>query len=207
MDGGVDVSETALKPVTDLIRRHQRTIWEVGLQGPDGAGERFETTDDHPWWIAGQGWKRTEELRAGMAVVTRDGRGMLVASVAETERTDATYNLTVADFETYFVGEHGVLVHNCPSGIYEFTEGSGRYVGQSADTDARLAQHVRDGRISTPDDAAVTEVAGDKTAREVAEHNRIQEITGGVPARRSDAVTNQRDPIGPKRRDLLEKGK
>ncbi|NWG71603.1 MAG: hypothetical protein HXY23_08365, partial [Parvularculaceae bacterium] len=74
------------------------------------------TTDDHPWWIAGQGWKKTAELVAGMAVVTKDGRGMAVASVFETDRTDATYNLTVADFETYFVGEQRVLVHNCPVG-------------------------------------------------------------------------------------------
>ena len=51
-----------------------------------------------------------------MAVVTRNGRGMVVASVVETDRTDATYNLTVADFETYFVGEQRVLVHNCPTG-------------------------------------------------------------------------------------------
>ena len=77
--------------------------------------EFFETTDDHPWWIAGQGWKKTEELVAGMAVVTRDGRGTVLVSVVETERTDATYNLTVADFETYFVGEQRVLVHNCRS--------------------------------------------------------------------------------------------
>jgi hypothetical protein len=49
----------------------------------------------------------------GMAVVTKDGRGMIIADVVKTERTDATFNLTVADFETYFVGEFGVLVHNC----------------------------------------------------------------------------------------------
>lgn len=105
--------ETALKEVTDLIQRHERVIWEVSLTGSNGEAELFETTDDHPWWIAGQGWKRTEELKSGMAVVTRGGRGMAVASVVETERTDATYNLTIADFETYFVGEQRVLVHNC----------------------------------------------------------------------------------------------
>lgn len=99
--------------MTDLIRRHERVIWNVILTGPDGEVATFETTDDHPWWIAGQGWKETEELMPGMAVVTRDGRGMVVTSVEETERTDATYNLTVADFETYFVGEQRVLVHNC----------------------------------------------------------------------------------------------
>ena len=105
--------ETALKAVTDLIQRHKRTIWEVTLTGANGEAESFETTDDHPWWIAGQGWKKTEELVAGMAVVTRDGRGMVLASIVETDRTDATYNLTVTDFETYFVGKQRVLVHNC----------------------------------------------------------------------------------------------
>ena len=109
----VETGETALKAVTDLIRRHERVIWEVSLTGPDGETGRFKTTDDHPWWIAGQGWKKTAELEPSMAVVTKDGRGMIVASVTEIARTDATYNLTIADFETYFVGENGVLVHNC----------------------------------------------------------------------------------------------
>lgn len=44
-----------------------------------------------------------------------------------------------------------------------------------------------------------------KTAREIAEHKRIQEITGGVPARNSDRVSNKVDPIGPQRQDLLKK--
>lgn len=38
---------------------------------------------------------------------------MVVTKVKETSRSDATYNLTVADFETYFVGKQRVLVHNC----------------------------------------------------------------------------------------------
>ena len=104
--------ETALKAVTDLIRLHERVIWEVTLTGPDGEIAIFNTTDDHPWWIAGQGWKKTEELVVGMAVVTRDGRGMILTSVVETTQVDKTYNLTVADFQTYFVGEQRVLVHN-----------------------------------------------------------------------------------------------
>ena len=36
--------------------------------------------------------------------------------VARTDRSDSTYNLTVNDFETYFVGELRVLVHNCNNG-------------------------------------------------------------------------------------------
>jgi|TARA_R110000764_G_scaffold113993_1_gene201120 hypothetical protein len=45
---------------------------------------------------------------------------------------------------------------------------------------------------------------GDKAVREIAEHKRIQEITGGVPARFSDKVSNKVDPIGPNRSYLLD---
>ncbi|WP_417477183.1 polymorphic toxin-type HINT domain-containing protein [Maricaulis sp.] len=108
-----ETGETALQPVTDLIRRHERAIWDVELVAADGAHELFETTDDHPWWIAGRGWFATEELVPGSAVVTRDGRGMVIARVEQTDRVDATYNLTVDAFHTYFVGDQRVLVHNC----------------------------------------------------------------------------------------------
>ena len=112
-----ETGETALKSVTDLIRLNERQIWEVSLSGNEGASEFFETTDDHPWWVVdqtGQGsWKDTAELSAGMIVTTADYQTMIITNVLETERIDATYNLTVADFETYFVGENKVLVHNC----------------------------------------------------------------------------------------------
>jgi len=150
-----ETGETALKSVTDLIQRHERVIWEVSLIGANGEAETFETTDDHPWWVAGQGWKRTAELTAGMAVVTRDGRGMVLASVIETGRTDVTYNLTVADFETYFVGERRVLVHNCPSGSYEHTFKSGKtYDGKgdasrAARSGREIAKRNNDPLVST----------------------------------------------------------
>ena len=112
----VEADETLLKDVTDLILRHEREIWEVIVASRDGETERYETTNDHPWWIVDQGWTTTENLAAGMVVVARDGRGGKIASVKNAGRVDATYNLTVTDFETYFVGALGVLVHNCPSG-------------------------------------------------------------------------------------------
>lgn len=48
---------------------------------------------------------------------------------------------------------------------------------------------------------------GGKIAREVAEHQRIRQITGGTPARFSDKVSNKADPIGIRRQFLLEKDK
>jgi RHS repeat-associated protein len=112
-----ETGETGLKSVTDLIRLNKRQIWEVSLSRDGEASEFFETTDDHPWWIVdadGQGkWKETAELTEGLTVTTADHLTMIVTKVVQTDRVDGTYNLTVADFETYFVGKNKVLVHNC----------------------------------------------------------------------------------------------
>lgn len=90
-------------------------------------------------------------------------------------------------------------------GIYEFTDTTGKkYVGQSVNVPNRLKQHIKSGKLDPNQGVTTTQVLGGKTAREIAEHKRIQEITGGVPARFSDKVSNKVDPIGPKRRHLLD---
>ena len=90
-------------------------------------------------------------------------------------------------------------------GIYEFTDTQGKkYVGQSSNISKRLKQHVKLDKLDPNEKVKVTEVLGGKTTREIAEHKRIQQLTGGVPARRSNKVSNKVDPIGAKRRHLLD---
>jgi RHS repeat-associated protein len=91
-------------------------------------------------------------------------------------------------------------------GIYEFPDqcaGCAPYVGQSGSIPNRLAQHEAAGRLVRGTENT-TEVLGGKTAREIAEHRRIRQITGDVPARQSPAVSNKVDPIGPARQHLLK---
>ena len=90
-------------------------------------------------------------------------------------------------------------------GIYEFVDTAGkRYCGQSCNIPNRLAQHIKSGKLDPNQSVTTTEVLGGKTVREIAEHKRIQQITGGVPARFSDRVSNKVDPIGPNRVHLLD---
>jgi RHS repeat-associated protein len=91
------------------------------------------------------------------------------------------------------------------AGIYEFpdlTAGGRPYVGQSEDIAGRLGSHRRAGRLA-PGTETTTTVSGSREAREVAEHNRIQDLTGGQRARNSPNVANRNDPIGPRRRPRL----
>jgi uncharacterized protein YgbK (DUF1537 family) len=83
-------------------------------------------------------------------------------------------------------------------GIYEFTAASGRtYVGQSGTIAERLVQHTASGKLPTGGVVNTTEVLGGKTAREIAEQLRINDL-GGV--RNLENISN---PIGPARQHLL----
>lgn len=91
----------------------------------DGFEQKIQATDDHPFFVVGKGWKQTVELKEGDLIET-DGHGsMKVISLLDENRTDLTYNFTVADFHTYYVTERNVLVHNC---------GRGKQVGNMINT-------------------------------------------------------------------------
>ena len=113
-------------PVSALIRPPSRVIWQLTLIDAQGNIETFETTDDHPWHVSegpvneghdgaagNQGnFLRTDELAAGMEISTQDGDGVSVIEVIKTTERAPTYNLTVADAHTFFVGNDGIWVHN-----------------------------------------------------------------------------------------------
>lgn len=85
-------------------------------------------------------------------------------------------------------------------GIYEFKAGSGRiYVGQSSNIPQRMEQHLASGKLLEADLATLrtTPVSGGKTAREIAEQMRINEL-GGI-----QTLENVRNPIGKARAYLL----
>ena len=118
-----DSGETAYKPVVELIHRHDRAIYEVKFEVhlPDGSTRvaRFETTDDHPWRSVDGRWLTTLELASGVDIVEAYGPAARVLSVAKTGHTAPTFNLDVAGFHTYFVGEDRIWVHNAGCGPNE----------------------------------------------------------------------------------------
>jgi hypothetical protein len=63
------------------------------------------TTAEHPFWVRGIGWLPAGELTAGMELSSHDGQWVPVEKVRDTGEFETVYNLRVADFHTYFVGE------------------------------------------------------------------------------------------------------
>ena len=117
---------TAYKPVIAVVPRHDRDIFEVKLDVklPDGSSrlERIQTTADHPWRTSDGRWTETDKLTIGEFVLTAYGASVSVKAVRDTKRTAPTYNLEIADFHTYFVGDSRIWVHNSCLNFGDFNQ-------------------------------------------------------------------------------------
>ena len=68
----------------------------------------------HPFYVIDKGWVAAGDLVEGDEIYLLDGTAAYVTG-SEIEKLDEAilvYNLEVADFNTYFVGDVPVLVHN-----------------------------------------------------------------------------------------------
>jgi uncharacterized protein RhaS with RHS repeats len=101
------------KQITKIFNEPDRGIYEINLNGQGGFEQKIEATDDHPFYVIDKGWKTTIELTVGDKIETDRNAPMEVVSVIDEKRRALTYNFTVADFHTYYVTKHNVLVHNC----------------------------------------------------------------------------------------------
>jgi Pretoxin HINT domain len=101
----VDTGEIRYKPVLARTLRPAGPTLEVST-----GDEKFQSTRGHPLWVAGVGWRMAKELEKGAVLNSLSGTGRIQAiqSAPEVE----TYNLVVADFNTYFIGSSGILAHD-----------------------------------------------------------------------------------------------
>ena len=90
-----------------------RELFELQIENQDGSLSYLTGTDDHPFYVKDHGWKGLASLSAGDLLAGRNGELTTVA-VRRLARKALTYNLSVADYQTFVVTESDVWVHNCP---------------------------------------------------------------------------------------------
>lgn len=71
---------------------------------------QIHATLGHPMWVAGIGWRMAKEIEEDALLHAVTGAAT-VERIEEAPDAEA-YNLIVADWNTYFVGEQGILVHD-----------------------------------------------------------------------------------------------
>ena len=101
----IETGQLSYKPVIGRTVRPPSAIVKISV-----SGEEIQATRGHPFWVAGVGWRMAKEIDGGAVLhgITCAPRIEAVEPAIDAE----AYNLIVADFNTYFVGESGVLVHD-----------------------------------------------------------------------------------------------
>ncbi|WP_301816996.1 polymorphic toxin MafB class 1 [Neisseria maigaei] len=119
--------KTGYKPVTTRYGNpYQETVY---IEVSDGIGNNQTLISNriHPFYSDGK-WIKAEDLKAGSRLFAESGRTQTVRNIVVKLTPLKAYNLTVADWHTYFVKgsqaeTEGVWVHNaCPYGEKYRTE-------------------------------------------------------------------------------------
>lgn len=97
--------EVAYKPVLATTIRPPSAVRAIKIKD-----DTIVATKGHPFWVCGKGWKMVKELEVGQSLHTLTGPTLILD--AEYVGEAVCYNLVVADFGNYFVGEKKVLVHD-----------------------------------------------------------------------------------------------
>lgn len=100
-----ETGELAYKPVLRTTIRPAGKLMKI-----EAGDETFETSGGHLFWVSGEGWKKSRQLASGQVLHTVAGP-VHVTTIEEGSEAE-TYNLEVADFNTYFVGYSKILSHD-----------------------------------------------------------------------------------------------
>lgn len=100
-----DSGELAYKVILSTTVRPPTKTFRITV-----GDETIITTQGHPFWVNGHGWKMAKELAVGHVLHTLHG-AVSIESIDAAPDAQA-FNLVVDDFNTYFVGRHGLLVHD-----------------------------------------------------------------------------------------------
>lgn len=102
----VDSGELQFKLVINTTLQAPAPVIELTI-----GRDTIVASKSHPFWVNGKGWKMAKELALGDVLHTVEGPARV--NGAELLPAPApTHNLVVEDFNTYFVGDTGVLAHD-----------------------------------------------------------------------------------------------
>lgn len=101
----VDGGELTYKPVLATTVWPGSKMLRLSLDN-----EQLIATPGHAFWVPGKGWQMSKELVEGAELHGIAGSSRVRSITPAND--DSAYNLVIADFNTYFVGKAGLLVHD-----------------------------------------------------------------------------------------------
>lgn len=99
--------EVAYKTVEWLYRRQVDETYNIYFDD-----EVVTTTDEHPFWVKGEGWVKSKDLVIGDKLVNSNGLEVEIKDIKIKQEKVVVYNFKVKDFHSYFVTNLGIWTHN-----------------------------------------------------------------------------------------------
>ncbi len=100
-----ETGELAYKPVLGTTIRPASRLIRI-----EAGQDAITTSGGHLYWTSGSGWQKARDLKSGVEL--HGVRGSVRVSTVSQAELAPTYNLIVADFHSYFVGESLVMCHD-----------------------------------------------------------------------------------------------
>lgn len=118
------------KRIVEIYRFEPKRIWHLHVEG-----RVIRTTDEHPFYVLGQGWTAAKDLRPGDLLRSENGRLIAVEEIVDSGVEEEVYNFAVEEYHTYFVAGadwgFSVWAHNdCGSSPKKEASGETRHTSR-----------------------------------------------------------------------------
>ncbi|MED4784873.1 polymorphic toxin-type HINT domain-containing protein [Brevibacillus choshinensis] len=113
-----ETGEVAYKKVTATFNHETDEIYSIHV-----GGQTIESTFNHPFYVKDKGWTFVKDLKVGDLLVQSDGNTLKIDSIELEHKQVTVYNMTVDEFNTYFVSDLGIWVHDTNCGYKDITVG------------------------------------------------------------------------------------
>ncbi|WP_418789061.1 polymorphic toxin-type HINT domain-containing protein [Paenibacillus lutimineralis] len=111
-----ETGEVAYKEVVGLFQKQADEIYYVHI-----GDEIIKVTGEHPFWLDGAGWTLVKDLKVGDLLVSSDGSTLPIDKIEKEPRQATVYNFEVAEFNSYFVSNLEIWVHNCATNFKNYS--------------------------------------------------------------------------------------
>ncbi|WCF11209.1 HINT domain-containing protein [Paenibacillus thiaminolyticus] len=103
--------KTGYNAVIELFQRQANETYQITVKGIT-----ITTTEEHPFWIPGQGWVEARHLKPGDLLQNPEGKRYPIDRIEIKNDSTTVYNFRVEGVHNYFVTELEIWTHNCGAG-------------------------------------------------------------------------------------------
>ncbi|WII35284.1 polymorphic toxin-type HINT domain-containing protein [Paenibacillus thiaminolyticus] len=100
--------KTGYNAVIELFQRQANETYQITVKGIT-----ITTTEEHPFWIPGQGWVEARNLKPGYLLQNPEGKRYPIDRIEIKNDITTVYNFRVEGVHNYFVTELEIWTHNC----------------------------------------------------------------------------------------------